>query len=45
MSEPKCSNLSVTYFIMQVDSKLLSGFLWPIIFKPYVPQKVHVEVV
>jgi hypothetical protein len=45
MSKPKFSNLSVTYFIIQDDSKLLSGFPWPIIFKPYMPRKVHIEVV
>jgi hypothetical protein len=37
MSELKFSNLIGTHFIIRDDSKLLSAFLWPIIFKPYVP--------
>jgi hypothetical protein len=26
---------------MQSDSILLSGFMWPVIFKPYVPRKAR----
>jgi hypothetical protein len=29
------------YAQIQDDSKLLSGFPWPIIFKRYVPRKAH----